>query len=89
MSYTNQLLENLKNGKHTNLLYRIFGGVIDIYSSFLWDVPLKHKKVIAITNAFQKVLDEWGRKSSKIWVDKDKVVNFAIDQWNQSSRIII
>ena len=32
--------------------------------------PLKDKKGIVITNAFQKVLDESNRKPNKIWVDR-------------------
>ena len=32
--------------------------VIDIYSKCAWVVPLKDKKGITITNAFQKILDE-------------------------------
>ena len=31
---------------------------------------MKDKKVIAISNAFQKILDESSRKPSKMWVDK-------------------
>ena len=30
---------------------------------------MKDKKGIAITNAFQKFLDESGRKLNKIWID--------------------
>ena len=44
--------------------------VIDIYSKHAWVVPLKDKKGIAITNTFQKTLDESNRKPKKIWVDK-------------------
>ena len=44
--------------------------VIDIYSKYAWVIPLKDKRGITITNAFQKVLDESGRKPNKIWVDK-------------------
>ena len=33
-------------------------------------VPLKDKKSIAITNAFQNILDESGHKPKKIWIDK-------------------
>ena len=33
-------------------------------------VPLKDRKAITITNAFQKVLDESNRKPNKMWVDK-------------------
>ena len=33
--------------------------------------PLKDKKDITITNAFQIFLDESGHRQNKIWVDKD------------------
>ena len=33
-------------------------------------IPLKDKKGITITNAFQKIFDESNRKPDKIWVDK-------------------
>ena len=33
-------------------------------------IPLKDKKGISITNAFQKILDKSNRKPNKIWVDK-------------------
>ena len=42
--------------------------VIDIYSKCAWVIPLKDKKGIKITNAFQKILDESKRKSNNIWV---------------------
>ena len=44
--------------------------VIDIYNKYDWVIPLKDKKGITITNAFQKILDESNRKPNKIWVDK-------------------
>ena len=44
--------------------------VIDIFSKYTWVVPLKDKKGITITNAFQKILDESNGKVKKIWVDK-------------------
>ena len=31
--------------------------VIDIYSKYVWVIPLKDKKVITITNAFQRILN--------------------------------
>ena len=43
--------------------------VIDIFSKYAWVVPLKDKKGITITNAFQKILKESDRKPNKIWVD--------------------
>ena len=34
---------------------------IDLFSKYTWVVPLKDKRVIAIVNAFQKIIS-WGRK---------------------------
>ena len=45
--------------------------VIDIYSNYVWVIPLKDKKEITIINAFQEFSDELNRKPNKIWVDKD------------------
>ena len=39
--------------------------IIDICTNYAWFVPLKDKKVITITNAFQKILDESNRKRNK------------------------
>ena len=44
--------------------------VIEIYSKFAWVIPLKDKKGIKITNALQKILDEFNHKPNKIWADK-------------------
>ena len=35
--------------------------VVDIYSKYAWDIPLKYEKDIAITNVFQKNLNESNR----------------------------
>ena len=43
--------------------------VIHIFSKYTWVIPLKIKKGIAITNAFQKILDESNLKLNKVWVD--------------------
>ena len=40
--------------------------VINIFSKCALIVPLRDKKVIRITNAFQKILDESKRKPKKI-----------------------
>ena len=37
-----------------NKLFRFLSGVIDIYNKYTQVVPLKDKKSITITNAFQK-----------------------------------
>ena len=51
--------------------FRFLLCVIDIFSKYAWVIPLKDKKGVTITNAFQKILDKPGRKPSKIWVDEE------------------
>ena len=43
---------------------------MDVYNPEECDVPVKDKKGITITNAFQKVLNKRGCKPNKISVDK-------------------
>ena len=50
--------------------FRFLLCAIDIYSKCACVIPLKDKKGITITTAFQKILDESNRKPNKIWVDK-------------------
>ena len=40
------------------------------YSKYAWVIPLKDKKRITITNAFQEIFDESNCKRNKISVDK-------------------
>ena len=44
--------------------------VIDIFSKYVWVVPLKDKKGVSIVTAFQNILKQSNRKPNKIWVDK-------------------
>ena len=45
-------------------------------------MPLKDKKGITITNAFQKILDESNWKPNRIWVDKgSKFHNRSMKSW--------
>ena len=60
--------------------------VIDIYSKYVWVIPLKDKKGITITNAFQKIWDESNRKPNKICIDKGR--KFTINQLNHGFKII-
>ena len=59
-----QLLSKFNKG------FRFLLNVIDIYCKYAWVIPLKDKKGITITNAFQKTLNESKHKPNKIWVDK-------------------
>ena len=50
--------------------FRFSSCAIDLQSKYAWVIPLKDKKRTAITNAFQKILDESIRKRNEIMVDK-------------------
>ena len=61
---------------------------IDIFSKYACVVPLKDKKGITITNAFQKMLDESGRKTNKMWVDKgSEFYNRLMKSWLRDNNI--
>ena len=40
--------------------------VFDIFSKYAWVVSFNDKRSITITDAFQKILDDSGRKPNKI-----------------------
>ena len=62
--------------------------VIDIFSKYAWVAPLKNKKGFSIVNAFPKILDKSGRKTNKIWVDKEtKVYNNSFKKWLKDNDI--
>ena len=51
-------------------------------------VPLKIKKGITTTKAFQETLDKFGRKPNKIWVDKvNEFYNRSMKLWLQDNDI--
>ena len=62
--------------------------VIDIYSKYTWFIPLKDKQIITITNAFQKILDEFNRKPNKIWVEEgSEFYNKSVKSWLEKNYI--
>ena len=62
--------------------------VIDIFSKYVWVVPLKDKKGVSIANAFQKILDDSKRKPNKIWLDKGgEFYNNSCNKWLQDNDI--
>ena len=62
-----QLISKFNKGIHFLLLC-----VIDVFSKYSRVIPLKNKKLITITSAFQKNLKKFNRKSNKIWADKGR-----------------
>ena len=64
-----------------NKKFRFLLCVIDIFSKYAWVVPL-NKKGVTITVAFQKILNTWGLKPNKIWVNKgSEFCNNSIKKW--------
>ena len=56
--------------------------VFDIFSKYAWAIPLKDKKGITITKAFQKILDKPNGKPNKIWVEKgSEFYNRSMKSW--------
>ena len=58
--------------------------VIDIYSIYAYSIviPLKDKKGITISTAFQKILDKSNHRPNEIWVDKGrKFFNRSMKSW--------
>ena len=53
-----------------NKRFRFSSCVIDTFSKYAWVFPLKDKKSITTTNAFQKILKNASRKPSNTWLDK-------------------
>ena len=71
-----------------NKIIRFFLCVFDIFSKYPWITPLKDKKRITITNAFQKILDESNLKRNKICVDKvSEFYNRSVKSFLQNNNI--
>ena len=63
---------------------------IDLYSKYAFVVPLKDKKGFSVTNAFNKVIKQSGRKPNKIWVDEgSEFYNHVFKRWLSRNNIIM
>ena len=64
--------------------------VIDIYSKYVWVVPLKDKKGVSIVTEFQSILKQSNRKPNKVWVDKgSEFYNASFKKWLQNNDIVM
>ena len=62
--------------------------IIDICSKYIWVVPLKDKKSIAITNASEKISGGSGWIPKKIWIDKGSAFyKWSMNSWLQDNDI--
>ena len=65
--------------------FRFLLCVLDVFTKYVWVVPLKDKKSITNTN---EILDEHGRKPNKICVDKDReFYNSSMKSWFRDNDI--
>ena len=63
---------------------------IDLFSKYVFVVPLKDKKATTIANAFQKVLNNSKRNSNKMWVDQgSEFYNTYFKKWLKDNNIKI
>ena len=76
--------------------FRFLLRVIDIYSKYACVIPLKDKKGITITDAYQKILYESnrrkakskGHKPNKIWVDKGSEFYYrSMKSWLEKNNV--
>ena len=64
--------------------------VINIFSKYVWVVPLKDKNGISIVTVFQSILKQSNRKPNKIWVDKGSAFyNASFKKWLQDNDIVM
>ena len=63
---------------------------IDLYSKYVFFIPLKDKKGVCIVNAFDKVIKQSERKPNKIWVDQGgEFYNNVFKKWLSDNDIIM
>ena len=64
--------------------------VIDLYSKYVFVIPLKDKKGISIVNAFDKIIKQSNRKPNKIWVDQGgEFYNNVFEKWLSDNDVIM
>ena len=60
----------------------------EFYNKYAWVIPLRDKRGITITNAFQKILKESNRKPNEIWFDKGgQFYNRSMKSWSEKKGI--
>ena len=63
---------------------------IDLFSKYAFVVPLKDKKGISITNAFNKIINQSNREPNKIRVDQGgEFYNYVFKKWLSDNDIIM
>ena len=72
-------MQQLKSNNHG---FRFILNVIDVFSKFVWSVPLKDKTGKTITNTFQSIVKTSKRKPKKLLVDNgSEFYNNVLKKW--------
>ena len=72
-------MQQLKSYNHG---FRYILNVIDVFSKFVWSVPIKDKTGKTITNTFQSIVKTSKRKPNKLWVDNgSEFYNNVFQKW--------
>ena len=64
--------------------------VVDLFSKYAFVAPLKDKKGISITNAFNKIIKQSNRNQNKIWIGQGgEFYNHVFKKWLSNNDIIM
>ena len=75
-------LADMQSLSKTNKGIKYLLRAIDLYSKYAFVVPLKDKKGISVTNGFNKIIKQSGRKPNKIRVDQgSEFCNNVFKKW--------
>ena len=58
------------SSKNQDVKYLLY--MINAFTKYGWVKPLKDRKAKAVLNGFIKIVNEFNRKSNKLWVDQGK-----------------
>ena len=82
-------LADMKSLSKKNKVIKYLLCAIDLYSKYAFVVSLKNKKGISVTNGFNKIIKQSGRKPNKIWVYQgSEFYNHVSKRWLSGNNII-
>ena len=63
-------LKDMQQLSRQNKGYKYLLNIIDLFSKYVYSIPLKSKSSHEITTAFEKLFDSSDRKPQKLWTDQ-------------------
>ena len=81
-------LVEMQEWSKTNKGFRYMLNVIDVFSKYVWSIPLKDKKGDTVTEAFKLLVKETNAIPNHLWVDQGKeFYNKNMDEWLKQNNI--